>query len=614
MTSTQKQKTIWIALITFILFLLGLDALVPNALAATVTGNDYIQEIAEKLDIFHQFFSPLINFFSTQIGSLLGSDHFYLGAPGDMLSEIKNIALPLANIALAAILIGKIFLSIFSDLFGEEVDLKKEMVKIAGFFILIHLAPLGVKVVLDVSNVATNAVFSIPASISNSSQIDLGICSIDNQGRVKGPCKPTASYFVATADIKNTQNLTSKECRDQKIEEAYRKSFPNGPSEPPAPNADPELLNKSTFCWGKLDLFDYNQNTAVVYLTYGMANIQNLGVAHSNTGSFSKMAIASLFSLLIQVTYTVALLALFIFMLVRMAVLWIFIGFSPLIVLMFYFGGGEGPIPNFGPKDFFKWAFSIPVQVALILTVGFLLISAGRSSSEFMMNLNQTANLKTAFYDPISIFSGMDTIFDLIWLIMIEIIFAIAVYAPMKEMPFAGSLIGPISDFAKSTLTSLAKTPLIAPIIPVTDSSGNRDYVSFRDLNQSFKSKIEWRTGASADVKLLNHLEEKAKEFGRMSSNATEVRDIVGEAKSNKVITLRKYIDVDKLREVDEDHQHNILTEAGIKEKSDRDDVIRALRTSRLSATSTNTPAPPSPTTPPTEPVTKGEREAPKDK
>lgn len=563
-----------------------------------IDGDDYVQEIASKLEIFHRFFSPLVNFFSTQIGNFLGTEYIFAGTMGEMLKNLWVISRNLVNIFFVGALLWVALKAVAGDFFGEETDVKKELLKIAVFLVAVNFSWLATKVVLDAANVGTNIAFSLPSGVSNIQEVDLGECEIDGTtGRVKGACKLSEYHFSAGATgVDQIEDWTEEDCKTQNVAAAYEDLYPASLNGNLNPNADPDNVNdfgdKTVLCWGKLDLFDYNQNTSVIYLTYGMAKIQNLGGSYSYTGSLSQMAIASIFSLLIQVTFTVALLALFILMLIRAALLWLFVGFSPVLVAMLYLGGGEGPVANFGPKDFIKWAF-IPVQVGIILSVGFIMIAAGQANSDILSNLNQNVNIEGGFYNAVAIFSGMESTQGIIWLIIVELIFAIAVYGPMKELPFAGTIIGPIADFAKNTLTSLAKTPLIAPIIPVgdTDGDGEVDKVSFRDLAQSFNAKINWRQGLSADAKTIRKLEHDASQLAQyLKSRKSEKDQIVRDAQSGKInVTLKTKLDLSKLKGLDEDIQQDILEKAGF-DPTQTDHIVKALKGSSISAATSSTP------------------------
>src|SRR5690606_24640685 len=170
MTFTRNHKILAIVSLTFLLLFLGMDFLLPNALA--LAPNDYIQELADKMTIFHQFFSPLINFFSTQIGNFLGNEHLFSGAMGEMLKNLWVISRNLVNIFFVGALLWIAIKAIGGDFFGEETDLKKELLKIAVFLVLVNFSWLGTKVILDAANVTTTIAFSLPTGVSNVATIN----------------------------------------------------------------------------------------------------------------------------------------------------------------------------------------------------------------------------------------------------------------------------------------------------------------------------------------------------------------------------------------------------------------------------------------------------------
>ncbi len=560
----------------------------PQALAETNTAlesNNYINEIADKAEIVHRLFAPIINFFAFHIGNFLGNDYIFAGAMGEMLKNIWVISRNLVNIFFVFALLWIALKAIFGNLVGEEVDIKKELLKIAVFLVAVNFSWLATKVVLDAANVVTNVVFSIPSGVSNSLSSPYEKCVVDTvKNTTEGMCVPTK--IMSPADSGNAQLRYYEDGEECEVVKAAYKAVYSGENGSFNPDADDLAKERAegvtSICWANLSLFDYNQNTSVVYLTYGMANIQNLVKTHN--GDYGQLAVGTLFSVIIQVAYSLALLALFIAMIGRMAMLWLFVGFSPIMVAMIYLGGlDQGSGMKFSAKDFFRWSFA-PAAVGVIFSVSFLMISAGQMSSKTLQQLNENTTFEGRVLDIGSIFSGMESIFDIVWLIMVLVILWVGVFAVINELPFVNTITNYIGDFGKTIGSSIAKTPFIAPIIPLSNAPGG--YGSVRDLTRLVEARADWRTDSlSTNPRELIELEEKAKELSEDRNSRTRER-IVREAGNGDATTLLSHFSksADEFQQMNPNVREKLFSTSGFDE-SQRQTIIRAIETGRTNDT-----------------------------
>jgi hypothetical protein len=532
----------------------NINWLVPQALAqdANVQKVQIVQEkfdpeglvkkVAEFSQYLHRLFLPMINFFAFQTGNFLGNDYIYEGDMGGMLKKIWIVSRNVVNIIFVLILLGLALKEIFW-LKEEGSDLKKNLVKFTLLLIAVNFSWLATKVVLDASNVATNVVFSIPMGVSGTGidelitqQCDVTQCedgAKDCRQKTTGLCAPSAIYAPADADPKNWQYMKASECEANDIEGKYYgkpdSAFIDGgkdinpaiatkEGEPENPNKT--YQTKTTYCWDTVDLFKYKKNTATIYLTYGMARIQNL-INSTGTESITQLTVAIILSLLIQVVFTVALMALFIALIIRMAVLWVFVAFSPLLVIFLFFnkgmeggiGSGEG---NFSIKGFMKWAL-VPVKVGAVFSVSFLMVTAGQAIGlkdvDFFDKVGSGGVEVTAKLLKVkSLFMGMDTIQEFIWLLVTIIILWVGVFAVLGEMP--GVKI--ISDYINQQGTRagkwLATTPYWAPIVPIVDpATGERRMGSIKGERmrleqgyQNWENKVLYGGPKAEELKQLN--------------------------------------------------------------------------------------------------------------
>ena len=122
------------------------------------------------------------------------------------------------------------------------------------------------------------------------------------------------------------------------------------------------------------------QNAALVLaIAMGKTNLLS-NVADLPTGSLTVANLIknSLFSVIFYVIYATAFTALFVVLLARLIALWVMIALSPLMVLKYVLP--QGAVSALGDtgelqKKFVKNAF-IPIPVALILSIGFIMLEA----------------------------------------------------------------------------------------------------------------------------------------------------------------------------------------------------------------------------------------------
>jgi len=470
--------------------LAAMESLDDMEAAAQEAANpdSFVAKVADSARYLHKIFYPLINFFATQIGNFLGTDYIFYGPMGEMLKNIWVVSRNLVNILFVLILLGLALKEIFDVRSGEGSKLKDNLVKFTLILVAVNFSWLASKVVLDAANVATQVVFSIPMGVAQTGvQDNYEPCNITNtmdfSTQKEGQCMPSAAFTPIdgdTSDIINRRAGASvggdaDECNIEEIEGLYKEAYPE---------SGPEVINdvhgKTTICWDNINLVKYTKNTSVVYLTYGMARIQDLPKATTGScsegtlGCIGQLAVGTFLSMIIQLGYTLALFALFVAMIARMILLWVFVGFSPFLILMLYSEKfskvAEG---KFTLAQFIKWAF-IPAQVGLVFSVAFLMVSAGQAFTEknptYFDKLSQGGGEMTVkAYKVQSLFMGMDSLSQFIWLLIVLIVLWMGVFSVLKDMPIANIVTEKVNDLGKRAGTWLGKTPYWAPIMPQYD-------------------------------------------------------------------------------------------------------------------------------------------------
>lgn len=478
-------------------------------------SEDLVKDVANLAQKSHRLFAPLINFFSFQIGNFLGNDYIYGGAMGKMLQKIWVISRNLVNIAFVFILLWMALKEIFS--INQESELKKNLIKFVLLLVAVNFSWLGTRVVLDAANVVTHAVFAIPSGISEPPSSTEGAESVqckvnDPEEPISGSCYPTAIFAPTDSGTSNPLAWEDSEC--DKVKESYEDAYDeDGSANLGGKEENQKFWWRTSICYENLNLVKYDQNTAVIYLTYGMARIQNLVNATAGT-DIVQLSVGILLSLVIQLAYTIALLALFMALIIRMAMLWFFVAFSPFIVMVIWFGEGfyqdkEFGEFKFGIPEFVNWAF-VPAKVGAIFAVSFIMISAGQATGAVKATLFDNASSKSGFVfrilEPESLFMGIGSLQSFIWLIMSLAILWIGVFAVLSKMSIVGKVTDRINEYGKGVAKLVATAPYWAPVLPLGKGGAK---ASVRSMAQGLDvrgtlEKYKGVEGEAADVRKLN--------------------------------------------------------------------------------------------------------------
>jgi len=529
-----------------------------------------VGQVAALATKSHRLFAPLINFFAFQIGNFLGTDYVYQGQMGKMLQKIWVVSRNLVNILCVFLLLWLAIREIFDV--NSESKLKKSLIHLVLLLVVVNFSWLGTKVVLDAANVATHVVFAIPSGISGgdtafTAEAVSQPCVVNNnpQEPTTGSCMPTHIFAPADAGDSNVLYWDSANC--EKVKKAYSNSDSskaayhldgtlNGNSSP----ENQKFQRRTSMCMENLNLFKYDQNTAVIYLTYGSARIQNLVNSNAST-DIVQLSVGVLLSLIIQIAYSVSLLALFIALIIRMAALWMFVGFSPLLCLIFYFTKEDIKTASalsgkFDVDSFLKWAF-VPVKVGAVFAVSFIMISAGQNvgaaNTTLVDNVNTQSGVSAHILDPQSLFMGIGSLQTFIWLIMSVVVLWMGVFAVLGEMEIVKNITDKIKAYGTGLASVVAKTPYMAPILPLGkggEATSIQSVVAGVDLKDKLNSRYKNVENQPEDVRTLNSnaSSEKAK---RQVDSAIKSNFTLTSAQANQFasafgLSLNRFLQLDR--------------------------------------------------------------------
>lgn len=434
----------------------------------SLSFSDLAKKVAQAFTLVNHLFNPLIHFFTFQIGNFLNNDYIYGDKMGEMLHGLWVIVRNIVNIIFALLLLVIAFINVVQPSSDSNYGFKKMLPKFALLLIAVNFSWLGTKVILDAANVVTNVVFAIPSGISPIAEKGLKQCHYDTTlGRFNGSCQLDISYVSADGD-KEDVNYSAEDCpKEEDVEKSYKTK-----AAVTTENGTVNYMNKRIFCWKTMDLNDYNQNNASLFLSHGVIKIQELG-KYSQPG-IDKIFIGTIFALVLQIVFLTAFLVLWITLVVRIAVLWIMVAFSPLFVLAWFIKDFNIDLPDeisFG--TFMEYAF-VPAKVGAVLSVGIVMIVAGQGMSKdwFQKPLLDGQSGKGYIMTSGTFFGGITSIQEFIWLLMVVIIVWQGIFKALEKTSIVKTFTDQIKGYGEKAAGLVASSPKWAPIIPIYNEKG----------------------------------------------------------------------------------------------------------------------------------------------
>ncbi len=355
-----------------------------TAFAQSVTGQ-MSGVLGEFLGKFGQFLTVVLKVLQRilwpmflAIGGLLNNDILFGYGMEERLLQVWVQMRNIVNIGFVIILLGVALFNVLAIKPDSEYAIKTFLPKFAIALIAVNFSYIGMKVILDVTNVATTAVFTLPSTISTGVNPEIlecedqkaENCTVKDKEMVKKIC--TAYYgnekefeqrFSKEEAGKKENILCSLEGGSYTLQDAGKKFFAR-----------------------------YNSRNAGLVMAIQFMNVLDVDkVSAAASKDLSSLAFNLLFSVILYVVYGAAYIALFVVLLARLVALWLFIALSPFIALALV-------IPNLIPSaggelqnKFFKNAFA-PFLMGVPLTIGYLILDAFKNAGT-----ENDISLSTAF-------------------------------------------------------------------------------------------------------------------------------------------------------------------------------------------------------------------------
>lgn len=376
----------------FVIILTLIAVLVPTtAHAASLDISDalttFLGNLAAFLQTALQLLQKLLWPVLVMIGGFIGNDLLFSHGMEERLLSIWVQIRNFVNIGFVVILVGLALINVLG-IENEKFSLKSVLPSFVIGLIAVNFSYVAMKIILDVTNVLTVAVFAMPSSIEAQLGSTKLIPELDDD--FVGPAG--AGDYVAKMD----------DDQKKKMQSICRNLFGEAKDYKP-PAFDPNNPSAEIFCEVNNGSWEYTQTgidyfnkfssrNAAMILAIQMMNINQLDEVNKmlvegkdekgeKTVSISvkDLTFNLLFNVILYVVYGSAYIALLAVLLARLVILWILVAVSPIfaiqIVLPNLIGSGGDLKEKFIHNTF------APIMIGIPLTLGYMMIDAYKNIS-----------------------------------------------------------------------------------------------------------------------------------------------------------------------------------------------------------------------------------------
>ena len=454
------------------------------------------------------------------IGGLLGNDLLFGAGMESRLLEVWYQVRNFVNIGFVIVLLVVAFMNVigFSK---DNFELKTVMPKIIIALILVNFSYMGMKLILDTTNVLAIAIFSLPSSISTDLQsTEIVTKNEDGTFTISNDQKPLEekickSMFGEAKIFKNaTTNLGSKD-----LEALHCKIS----------TADTEKLEFTEA--GKKFFAQYSPRNASLILAIQLMNVVDIDkVTKASASGFDlqKLSFTLLFSTVFYLLYAIAYVVLFIVLLARLIVLWVIIALSPLIALAIavpdLFKGISSS--DFDIKDKFVNHAIVPIKIAIPMTIGYIMLDAlkhvqsGQVANFFQLG---TFDINTS---GISDLQSLIVAFGAVGVVWIGVFSA-------AEGTVASGIVTWIKSQVGNAGRQLTNTLKVLPIVPTGPGKAGKSLEAVAEAWRTPLNRLRAKYGAASIQSNVNRPRLTASEVNKVTT-VIRARAALGKDLSNR--------------------------------------------------------------------------------
>ena len=450
MTSPNKTNRLlhyWPIVLTIILMALPLVTF-----AADTKLGDVVNQTFELFSIILTGMQAVLWPILLLMGGLLDNDLLFSGGMQTILLNIWTAVRDFINVLFV---LGLLVVAIFNILGagGDDYTIKKILPKIAISLIAINFSFLACKVVLDAVNVTTTAIYAVPLASNSLSKY-----------QAKGPDQTDlgdrfCNKIFQVQGIEDAKAMKEKKGVYAYCESADSATTTTTTTTTTTPTPKPSTKYKLSEVGIKFFKQFNSQNVALV-MAMELMSITNLDTVDSaNVKDPKSLSVQVIFSLIFLVIYATSFIALFVAMLIRIVVLWITIATVPISFIGMAFTKVKDKLGKENdPWNLFLSHALVPIPVALVLTIGMIMISQLKQITPGIQYSTDPNTLSTYT-------SSASTLQDLIAGFATAAFIWTAAFQAMKGTKadkFLPSIQNGVERFGKN----LAKLPLYMPLIP----------------------------------------------------------------------------------------------------------------------------------------------------
>ena len=464
--------------------------LIPKmAFAAETTADKTTESLGTLIQYGINFLNVLLWPFLLMIGDLMDSD--IIIGPGmeerllGIWVEVRNIV----NVIFVLVMIAIAFYNILG--LGNEgnLALKTALPKLIIGIILVNFTFLGGKIIIDISSIATTAVFGLPLELTKTDEFDF---NKDVDTFTRSVCNK--SYNEQTQEVTHYSKgdklpiQTNLFC-EFGTEEAT-KDVPTG--------------NLSTIAQNSV-FSRLSTNNIGILMATNMGALTTLPYVSSEVTDYKELLLNSIFALVMYVVFAVSYVVLGLLLIFRVVVLWTALALSPILVLTYVvpqfkeLGGGGGDVSQKVIKHLIA-----PIVIGLVMTIGYLMVDAlsnvvGGASAAF------TATKVDAILKGEFLITGISDLQQIMIAITSVVVVWTGVFAAAQGT-YAEGIVGGIKSFSETIAKGVASSPKFLPIIPVRTAAGQPEQmwspaafmnVPSRVIEQVQRGETPWQQGLS---------------------------------------------------------------------------------------------------------------------
>jgi hypothetical protein len=517
----KKQKYIskkWFILLAVVLLLIPIAVHAAPA-TPTVTGqavstfNDVLQAMVTFLSKILELLQKILWPMFLAIGGLMNNDLLFGAGMEERLLSIWVQIRNLVNIGFVVILLGIALYNVTG--FSKEGDyqMKTFLPKFVIALILVNFTFIGLKFILDVSNVLTHVVFTLPSSISAELQGTSIYLPKDDE---------LDQYIkdknLSDDDLKKIKTNIDRVCKSmfgsysefqKKVSDYNQTTKKDALQDPKNYYCEVDTANNIYVLTenGRNFFKQYTSRNSAMILAVQMMKVVDIDklsdALKGSSPNISALSFNLLFSVIMYLVYGVAYVVLFVVLLARLVFLWIIIALSPLIAVKIVFS----KLPM-GDKDYFNMfivnAF-IPAIIGIPLTIGYIMLGALQEASNPITNdfdWTKAFNLETS---GVSDLQTMVIAFGAVAVVWIGV-FAAA------EKSIASSVVQSIKGRVTGAGRALARAARFLPIIPAAGGAKGRASVAqltslinapLRKLQEQYGGEFGGKTVSKYNIEAL---------------------------------------------------------------------------------------------------------------